>query len=86
VQLCDLAKVLDGRAQSEQLQAAFKHWQISTTAYKAPFVATQLFSQMYEMLKQYVSSFYLVQVEQQMAEAMLYKAKKITTDDAFQVL
>ena len=84
--LCDLAKVLDGRTQSEQLQAAFKHWQVSTTSYKAPFVAVQLFSQMYEMLKKYVSSFYLVQTEQQMAEAMLYKAKKITINDAFQVL
>jgi hypothetical protein len=84
--LCDLAKVLDGRSQAEQLQAAFKHWQISTTTYKAPFVATQLFSQIYEMFKQYVSPFYLVQVEQQMAEAMLYKAEKTSADNALEVL
>ena len=43
------------------------------------------FPQIYEMLKQYVSSFYLAQVEQQMAEAMLYRAKQITVEDALQV-
>ena len=37
------------------------------------------------MLKQYVSPFYLMQVEQQMAEAMLYKATKTTLNDALQV-
>lgn len=83
--LCELAKILDGRIQSEQLQTAFKQWQISTTAYKAPFVATQLFSQVYKLLKEYVSSFYLVQVEQQMSEAMLYEAKKTTLEAALQV-
>lgn len=68
------------------MQTAFKQWQVSTTAYKAPFVATQLFSQIYKMLKEYVSSFYLVQVEQQMGEALLYEAKRITVETAFQVL
>ena len=80
--LCELAKVLDGRTQSEQVQAAYTNWQISTTSYQAPFVTTQLFPQVYQMLKQYVSPFYLLQVEQQMAEAMLYKATKTTVNDA----
>lgn len=84
--LCDLAKVLDGRMQTEQLQTAFRQWQVSMTTYKAPFVATQLFSPIYKMLKEYVSSFYVAQVEQQMGEAMLYEAKKTTIETALQVM
>ena len=56
--LCDLAKVLDGRSKTEQLQTAFKEWQVSNTQYQAPFVPTQVFGQIHKMLKQYVSSLF----------------------------
>ena len=83
--LCDLAKILDGRSKTEQLQEQYKQWQISTSSYQAPFVPTHLFSNVYELLKQYVSSFYFQQTEQQMAEAMLYHAEKTTMESALQV-